>query len=167
MSRKFIAIAFAVLSISLAAQDGAAYVKNLVGNNRVSFSYMVYPKGQGAVHMDGKVVIDGDCYFLDSKELEIVCDGQTKWTIDKNAKEVYIDSSEGSREFMANPSEWIDQVKDLKINDKTITGTVDIDDKPMSFKFYSITSKPLSGSTDGFVFDVSMLNGDWVITDLR
>lgn len=168
MSKKFLVFLFAAVSISLAAQDGAAYVKELLESNSVLFDYSISPKGQSKIKMEGYAIIDGDCYRLVGNELEIICDGTTKWTLDKAAKEAYIEPSEGTRDFLVNPSEWIDKVNDLKITDKTVSGTYEADGNAMIFKFTNITSVPKSGSTDGFVFDVSGLKDKgWVITDLR
>ena len=167
--KKFVFILFAVLSLPVLAQDGAEYVKTLVENNRVSFSYTLSPKGHKKVKMEGKAVIDGVCYRLHGNELEIVCDGQTKWTIDVAAKEVYIETAESTRDFIANMPGWIGNVKDLKVSGSTISGTYEdaSQGQAMTFKFSSISSSPLSGSTEGFSYDAASLGGDWVVTDLR
>ena len=166
--KKTIAFLLVAVSLQLSAQDGAAYVKGLLESNSVMFDYSVSPKGQSKIKMEGCAIIDGDCYRIIGNELEIICDGTTKWTLDKAAKEAYIEPSEGTRDFLADPSAWIDNVKDLKIGEKTVTGTYIQEDTTFSFKFSSITSLAMSGSTDGFVFDVSGLKDKgWVITDLR
>lgn len=169
MMKKFVSILLAALSLPAMAQEGADYVKALVENNRVSFSYTLSPKGHKKVKMEGKAVIDGDCYRLHGNELEILCNGETKWTIDTAAKEVYIEAAESTRDFIANMPGWISNVKDLKVSGTTVSGTYEdaSQDQAMSFKFSSISSSPLSGSTEGFSYDTAPLGGDWVITDLR
>ncbi len=169
MKKTVAAFLLTLVSFALAAQDGASYLKDLVAGNRVTFNYNLGVKGKAPVVMSGKAVIDGDCYSVCGNGLEMYCDGATKWTVDNEAKEVYIESSEGTRDFLADPSAWIDNVKDLKVSSSTASGTYydKAQDVTLSFKFSSITPSPLSGSTAGFVFDPSALGSEWVVTDLR
>ena len=169
MKRMMIALLLVAVSLQLAAQGGASYLKELVSGNRVTFNYNLGVKGKAPVVMSGKAVIDGDCYSVCGNGLEMYCDGATKWTVDREAKEVYIESSAGTRDFLADPSAWIDNVKDLKVSGSTASGTYYNQDQDvtMSFKFTSISPSPFSGSTEGFVFDPSVLGSEWVITDLR
>ena len=169
MKKMMIALLLAAVSLQLAAQGGASYLKELVAGNRVTFNYNLGVKGKAPVVMSGKAVIDGDCYSVCGNGVEMYCDGTTKWTVDREAKEVYIESSEGTRDFLADPSAWIDNVKDLKVSGSTASGTYynQAQDINLSFKFTSISPSPFSGSTVGFVFDTGSLGSDWVITDLR
>ena len=169
MKRSLIITLLIAACMPLAAQEVTNGLKVMVENNRVSFNYTVSSRGQASLRMDGKAVVDGACYSLSGNGLEIYCDGTTKWTVDNEAKEVYIESSEGTRDFLMNPSAWMDKVTGLKSSGTTVSGT--FEDKQagqaFDFKFTSLASAPLSGSTEGFVFDASSLGSDWVVTDLR
>ena len=169
MKRLLIALLFAAVSFSLAAQEDAEYLKDLLLNNRVSFKYSLGVKGSAPVVMSGNAVIDGNCYSARGRGIELYCDGKTKWVVDKEAKEVYVEPSGGTSDFLSNPSAWIDRVTDLKVLDNTATGYYydDSQDVVLSFRFYSLNSSPLSGSSKGFVFDTSSLGPEWVVTDLR
>lgn len=167
MNRFLLTLLALAFSLQTVAQDAAAYMKQLVAGNRVSFTYNVNGLGKTPLKLDGKLVVDGDCYRIEGNGLVIVCDGVSKWTVDTVAKEVYVESSEGTRDFLADPSAWTDNVKDLKLSGSVLTGTFEQDGSEMGFKFSSIKAEPLSGSTEGFVYDVSSLGKDWVVTDLR
>ena len=169
MRRVLLTILLSVVSVTLSAQYDADYLKSLVANNRVSFKYSLGVKGAAPVKMDGKVVLDGDCYSVRGNNLEMYCDGTTKWVVDREALEVYIESSEGTKDFLADPSAWIDNVKNLKISENSVSGSYwnAEQEVTINFKFTAITPSPLSGSTEGFVFDVGSLGAEWLVTDLR
>ena len=169
MKRLVLAFLLTAVSLQLPAQNSAEYLKTLVAGNRVSFNYNLGVKGKAPVVMSGKAVIDGDCYSVQGNGVEMYCDGTTKWTVDKESKEVYVESSEGTRDFLANPAEWLDKVSDLKVSGNSASGNYydSFQEVELTFRFTSIKSAPFSGSTEGFVFDTSSLGSDWVVTDLR
>jgi len=161
-------LAFAA-ALPLAAQSDAAGLKALVDSNRVSFKYTLSAKDRPQIATTGTVVLDGLCYHMSTKGADIWCDGTTKWTVDSEAKEVYIESSTGTREFMVDPTAHLDRVEGLKVSDKQVTGVYKEPSQgaEVAFKLTSIKSSPLTGGTAEFFFDVSALGDDWVITDLR
>ena len=151
-----------------AAQSGAQALKALVDSNRVSFNYVINSAGKTAVNAEGTALIDGDCYHITGNGLDIWCDGTTKWTVDSEAKEVYVEGAD-SREFLANPALFLDKVEGLKVSDKNVSGIYKDPSQSVqfSFKLSSIAKKPLSGSPQGFSFVTGALGSDWVVTDLR
>ena len=155
--------------LPLAAQGGADKLKTMVTTKRVIFDYTLTPEVKGQVKLSGSAIIDGNCYLLSGNGFGIYCDGSTKWTVDGEAKEVYIENAGGMKDILSDPAQWLDNVTDLKVSDKTVTGTYadPSSGEKMSFRFSSIYSFPLSGSTEGFVLDTKTLGKDWVITDLR
>ena len=169
MKSIIVALLLAAVSFQLSAQYDADYLKSLASGNRVSFNYNVGVKGKAPVVMAGKVVIDGDCYSIRGNGLEVYCDGVTKWTVDKESKEVYMEAAESARDFIVNPEAWIGNVKNLKVDKTSASGIYhdDYQNVDLTFRFSSIKSSPLSGSPDGFAFDTSSLGSDWVVTDLR
>ena len=156
-------------ALPLAAQKDAASLKALVDSNRVSFKYTLSAKDMPQISTTGTVILDGPCYHLSTKGAEIWCDGTTKWTVDTEAKEVYIESSEGTREFMVDPTAHLDRVDGLKVSEKQVSGVYNevTQGAAVAFKLTSIKSSPLTGGTREFFFDVSTLGDEWVITDLR
>lgn len=53
------------------------------GSVKASFSYV-----GGGMTMDGDILICGECFRMDVSGLEVWCDGEHRWTIDRDAKEV-------------------------------------------------------------------------------
>ena len=140
----------------------------MLEGNRVSFSYALTTQEKVPIKTDGTALIDGECYRITGNGLDIYCDGSTKWTVDTQAKEVYLEPSDGTQEFLANPSAWLGQVHNLTVGEKVVSGVFrDPAGAEISFRFTSITSSPQSGTTTGFTFDTSSLGSGWVITDLR
>ncbi len=170
MMKRFIALVlFVSAAFTAAAQGDADALRALVDSNRVSFKYNLSAKDRPQIGTSGTVLLDGPCYHVSTNGAEIWCDGTTKWSVDTEAKEVYIESSEGTREFLVDPTAYLDRVENLKVSDKLVSGIYNdpTQGAAIVFKLSSIKSSPLSGSSQGFFFDVSALGSDWVITDLR
>lgn len=159
----------ALLCPFLRAQDSTEALRQLLEGSRVSFKYSLTVQDKVQVRTNGTALIDGECYSISGNGLEIFCDGSTKWTIDSEAHEVYLESSEGTREFLADPAAWLQQVHNLTVGEKAVSGVFrdPAQGTEISFRFTSISSAPQSGSISGFVFDTSSLGPEWVVTDLR
>ena len=167
--KRLITLLLAVAAVlPAAAQSGAESLRALIDSNRVSFNYTLSAKDKPAISTSGTVLLDGECYHMSSKGADIWCDGVTKWTVDSEAKEVYIEDSD-SREFLTHPTKYLDKVDNLKVTDKMVSGVYNepTQGAAVAFKLTSIKSSPLTGSSEGFGFDVSSLGPEWVITDLR
>ena len=168
MKRLFTLLLALAAVLPAAAQSGAESLRALIDSNRVSFNYTLSAKDKPAISTSGTVLLDGECYHMSTRGADIWCDGVTKWTVDSEAKEVYIEDSD-SREFLTHPTRYLDKVENLKVTDKSVTGVYNEPSQgaAVAFKLTSIKSAPLSGSSAGFGFDVSALGPEWVITDLR
>ena len=155
--------------VQLAAQDRASLLKQQLESNKVTFDYTCTTLDKVPVTQTGKVVVDGNCYVIRGSGLEIWCDGKTRWTVDNEASEVYIENSGGTRDFLANPAGYLDNVKDLQVSGTSASGTFTApgQDTAISFKFTSIKTSTLSGSSEGYSFDTTALGSEWIITDLR
>lgn len=169
MKKTALILLSAVLAQALMAQDSTASLRQLLEGSRVSFKYALTTQDKVQVRSDGSALIDGECYRITGNGLDIFCDGTTKWTVDTDAKEVYLESSDGTREFLANPAAWLEQVHNLTVGEKVVSGVFrdPAQGTEISFRFTSITGSPQSGTTEGFTFDTSSLGPGWVVTDLR
>ena len=168
MKKSIIIILLTALGPALMAQNSTESLKQLLDGNRVSFSYALTVQEKVPVRTNGTALIDGECYRISGNGLDIYCDGSTKWTVDTQAKEVYLEPSDGTREFLADPSAWLEMVHNLTVGEKVVSGVFrDPAGSEISFRFTSITSAPQSGTTTGFTFDTSSLGSGWVVTDLR
>lgn len=110
---------------------------------RVSLKYKIVLDSEPAVHLEGSLTLEGNCYLAVGNGLEIYSDGSTRWTVDPEEKEVYIESSTGVKEAFA----YSDSVKELKISE--------------------VQYSSAKGEVKSFRFDTSKLDSSWVVTDLR
>lgn len=109
---------------------------------RVTMNYVCSISELSPVRIRGKLIVQGDCYFAEGYGMRIYCNGSTRWTVDTDNKEVYIENAGGIAEVLL----YRDSVTNLKLSDIE----------------YSEPSDPAV-----FRFDVSALDSTWVITDLR
>lgn len=134
------------LLFCLAANSQERLAREILGkldSNRVSFTYSCTMTEDVPVKLDGTILAQGSCYLAKGNGLEIYSDGITRWTVDPQAKEVYIEVSGGIEEVLDNS----DAVKDLKIS--------------------NLIYSPYQEDVETFTFDTSILDSSWVITDLR
>lgn len=167
MKKALLVMILALAVLPLAAQSRADQLRQRLESGRVSFDYSLTVEGNVPVKQSGSVVIDGDCYFIKGNGTEVRCDGTTLWTVDTEAREVYIENSAGVREFLADPAAYLDKVSGLKVGETTASGVYSDDGNCVKFNLSSIRSSESGGDGAVFSFDVSALGEDWVVTDLR
>lgn len=112
-------------------------------SSRVSLRYDCTLQQPAGLRLNGTLILQGNCYRASGNGMEIYCDGKTRWTVDPEEKEVYIETSGGTKEILNGEN----TLKSLSIND--------------------IKYIPLSNDLRDFRFDTSGLGSDWVVTDLR
>lgn len=135
------AIALCLAAAAMAQNASIDELRKLVETNRVTADYSFLM--QEKISCSGTITVQQPCFKVVGNGLEIYCDGKSRWTVDREAKEVYIEYSESPEEYMA----YLPDVSDLKV-------TV-------------VKTSPLSDDLKPFFFDVSRLDSSWVITDLR
>ena len=135
------AIALCLAAAAMAQNATIDELRKLVETNCVTADYSFLM--QEKISCSGTITVQQPCFKVVGNGLEIYCDGKSRWTVDREAKEVYIEYSESPEEYMA----YLPDVSDLKV-------TV-------------VKTSPLSDDLKPFFFDVSRLDSSWVITDLR
>src|SRR5574344_2972154 len=106
MKRVFIAMLLllaAQCAFSQSAQIKAIMEKR--NTNRVSLDYSCTFTRQAPLKLDGTLLIQGDCYLAKGNGMEIYCNGKTRWTVDPESREVYIENAGGIAELMKYKSE--------------------------------------------------------------
>lgn len=117
-------------------------------NGRVELTYScLVPVGEAPVRSEGTLLVESNCYLLKANGLEIYCDGRSRWSVDPEAKEVYIEEAPGVLEFVDDTERYFSQLKDFRLLSSSTSGPV--------------------GNADEFRFDDASLPPDWVVTDLR
>ncbi len=145
MMRKWILPLLGLLMTLTAAAQNAqlAEIAAHLETNRISLNYDCTFTQDAPIQLTGVLLIQGTCYQAKGNGMEIYCDGQTRWTVDPKAREVYIEKAEGLEELMV----WGDSLSDLKIS--------------------GIQYLPLSEDLKPFRFETAGLDAEWVVTDLR
>ena len=144
--RRAILTAAAVLLCALAfgQESRINEILSSLRDSRVSFSYSCTVMEQNVpIKLDGRIKAQGDCYYACGNGLEFYCDGKTRWTVDPEAKEVYIEKAGGLAELLGMQ----DELKDLKVSDLKREG--------------------MSDNLEAFKFNTTLLDRSWVVTDLR
>lgn len=162
----FAALLFA--SLGAFAQGGMDMIAEVWQNSRLSFSYSYETKVSNVpVKVSGNAVIQDFCYVRKDNGLEIYNDGVTKWTVDSDAKEVYIEKSGGRDEFIGIAGSYMNSLSDVRFDNDSVSGSVLENGVRTDFKASGIRTEPKSDKMDAFRFDTSKLDSSWVVTDLR
>ncbi len=142
--KKWILILIALLPLTAAAQQYTLdAVAAHLATDRISLHYACTLAQPTPVQLSGELLIQGDCYRAKGNGMEIYCDGTTRWTVDPESKEVYIETAGGVEELVP----WQDDLEDLSLTE--------------------VRYLPLSDDLSPFSFDTAALDADWVVTDLR
>lgn len=103
-------LAAAAVSASYADSRSDAMLKELsqkitlLGNYRVEFT--VSAEGNS---VEGQYIVSGDKYYMDIGDIEVVCDGKTKYEINHFDDEVIIDNVDPKdRNILSNPTRAFD-----------------------------------------------------------
>ena len=142
--KKWILILVTLLPLTAAAQrytldTVAAHLRT----DRISLNYSFTIAEPAPVQLSGALLAQGECYRAIGNGMEIYCNGTTRWTVDPESKEVYIEAAGGIEELVP----WQDNLEDLSLTD--------------------VRYLPLSDDLSPFTFDTTALDTSWVITDLR
>ena len=167
MKRVFLVLILALAGFAAYAQSGVGQLRQRLENGCVRFDYSLTVEGKVPVKNSGKAVIDGDRYFITGNGTEVHCDGATLWTVDLEAREVYIENSTGVREFLADPAAYLDKVSQLKVSESSASGVYSDSGNSIRFNLSSIRNSESGSGGDVFSYDTSALGSDWVVTDLR
>ena len=148
--------------------DAVSLLTHFAGK-RVTFDYSLQTDAKMPVAQEGSAVIDGNCFCIKGKGLEIWCDGTTRWTVDTEAKEVYIEDDGGLETMYSRLLEMAEGISGLKVSGDSLCGvwTEKEGADPIAFSITSIRTAEAGDDTSEFVFGASRLGKDWVVTDLR
>lgn len=134
-----------VLALALGSPSLSEISDVVKSGSRLTTSYaLAYSEDGVQVLLNGKALVQGECYRIEGNGVEIYCDGKAVWIVDRKAKEVYVESPASLQDFVASR---ISSIRDFNLSD---TKTAPALDNPGEFTF----------STDS-------LGPEWVVTDLR
>ena len=135
---------FISLGAAIAQNSQLEKIASLLKTSRISASVECRTFTQETlITINAEILAQGDCYYAESFGYKIYCDGNTRWTVDNENKEVYIEKAGGIKEL----ADFIHMVEDLQIK--------------------RLQELPKSEDFSAFTFDTSKLDKEWIITDLR
>ena len=137
-----------LLTPVLQAQVPVDTIRAALATSRISFHFSFMMETDLApIKCEGDALAQGNCYRVNALGLEYYCDGTTRWTVDRESKEVYVESTTGVEEFLVNPEKYLGAMRNLD--------------------YSGLQQLPYSEDTAAFSFDTSALDASWVVTDLR
>ena len=175
MKRIIIGLSAILLSLSAFAQ-GSIPLLDRVPGHRVKFHY-TYSLSQGGKPMtkvtDGDVTVEDNAYLLSGLGLEVRSDGVTRWSVDRAAEELLIETV-AKEDLFTNPALFINSYKDymdkIRVNassSNSLDVTLTLDEGTSArFVLKDITFEDKKGKSD-FTMDVKSLPDSYIITDLR
>ena len=122
---------------------------------------------------DGDVVVEDNAYLLSGLGLEVRSDGTTRWSMDRAAEEVLIETVE-KEDLFTNPALFINSYKGymdkIRVNGSS-SNSLDVtlvldEDTSARFVLKNIVFEDKQGKSD-FTLNVKSLPDSYVITDLR
>ena len=144
MKKQILLLMILLLPLTAAAQQYTLEaVAAHLGTERISLRYDCTIAQPAPVKLSGELLIQGDCYQAKGNGMEIYCDGTTRWTVDPESREVYIETAGGLEELVP----WQDNLEELSLT--------------------QVRYLPLSDDLSAFSFDIASLDASWVVTDLR
>lgn len=156
--------------------QGSIPLLDKVQGHRVTFHYTYSLSRNGedfSPVTDGAVTLEGNAYKLEGLGLEVVCDGSTRWSMDREARELVIETVE-KEDLFTNPALFIGSYKEhmdkMHVNASgaaflDVTLTLDTDTQAR-FLLTDIVYMEPQGKSD-FSLDEKSLSKDFVVTDLR
>lgn len=156
--------------------QGSIPLLDKVQGHRVTFHYTYSLSRNGGDFSpvtDGDVTLEGNAYILEGLGLEVISNGSTRWSVDRDARELVIETVE-KEDLFTNPALFVSSYKEymekIQVNASgtaylDVTLTLDTDTRAR-FLLADIVFKEPEGKSD-FSLDEKSLPGDYVITDLR
>ena len=159
-------LTFIILTLLVAANLQAQDILKRFETERISCNYSYTVAGPVALNFSGEAIVQGNCYYLNGNGLEIFCDGASRWTLDREAMEVYIENAEDVENLL---QAFLLNSKNMKFTDKEVTGTYTdtVQGTDIDFKLNGITYTKASEDLAAFTLDVKNLGASYLVTDLR
>jgi hypothetical protein len=174
MKRILAILVLGALALGARAQ-GSIPLLDKVKGHRVTFhyTYSLSRNGDGfAPVTSGNVTVEGNAYILQGLGMEVISDGTTRWTLDREAKEAMVEKV-AKEDLFTNPALFIASYKDymdrIQVNSSgsdslDVTLTLDTETKAR-FVLKDIVYGPRKGKSDFSLTEKSL--PDYLITDLR
>lgn len=145
---------------------------NKLADHCVSLSYSFRTRAAVPVSGEGTAILQGDCYYVNGNGMEIWCDGQTRWLVDRSAAEVVIEAVDAaSTDWLTNPVAWLKQGGNDSSVRLQFQGTypcaamLTLPDGTLAD--FSFSGWAINETAPSFVLELQALPKSYVVTDLR
>lgn len=174
MKRVLSILLLSALALGARAQGNIPLLDKVEGH-RVTFhyTYSLSQKGSSFTPVtDGNVTVEGNAYILQGLGMEVISDGTTRWTLDRDAREALVEKVE-KEDLFTNPALFIASYKGymdrIKVNSSgsdSLDVTLTLDDETKArFVLKDIVFGARKGKSDFSLSEKSL--PDYLITDLR
>ena len=107
MKRIFLlTLAFLAACAAFAQEQGPLdALSRILASGEVRFKYSFEVKGDIPMKGNGSAALCGEAYHIFGNDMEIWCDGKTRWTIDRHAGEAYVEAIDPeAADYVSNPA---------------------------------------------------------------
>ena len=174
MKRILSILLLCTLALGAHAQRNIPLLDKVEGH-RVTFHYTYSLSQKGARFTpitEGQVTLEGNAYILQGLGMEVISDGTTRWTLDRDAREAMVEKVQ-KEDLFTNPALFIASYKDymdrIQVNSSgsnSLDVTLTLDDETQArFVLKNIVFGAKKGKSDFSVNEKSL--PDYLITDLR
>lgn len=177
MRRCITLIMMALLPLVCAYADGLDVLRNTLGEGKAVTMEYSFTAEKGSVSFigSGVVTLQEHCYRLKSEQLDVYCDGNRQWTVNKMGNELVVESAP-DQDFVSDPKAILSLIglnsksSDIKVADNP-DGTLKSlkvktsDGMTIVLDINGMNAVPALEKRE-FQFDSGDLDSSWVITDL-
>lgn len=136
--------------------------------NCVSLDYSFSVRGDLPVTGSGNALIQGESFRTSGNGMSVYCDGKTRWTVDENAKEVYIENVAPGEDAGNVIRGYLVDIVDYSCGKDWIKGCVKRENHVIDVSLTGISISEADGDRDRFRLDTGKLDpAVWIINDLR
>ena len=174
MKRVLSILLLSALALGARAQGNIPLLDKVEGH-RVTFhyTYSLSQKGSSFTPVtDGEVTVEGNAYILQGLGMEVISDGTTRWTLDRDAKEALVEKVQkedlftNPALFIASYKNYLDRIKVNSSGSNSLDVTLTLDDETKArFVLKDIVFGARKGKSDFSLSEKSL--PDYLITDLR
>ena len=162
-SSKLLSLVCLAGALSASTQEIPQELQRQLSNYLTQADFSYVSESDVKVQGEGKFSVQDSWYVLDLGVLQIYCDGNKRWTVDKEAKEVYVESAKGSLagEIAGYALEDVKGLSDGGL--VIVVRGADGMRITLTIPRMKMTAK---AEADFFRFSTLSLGGDWIINDL-
>lgn len=158
-----------VCSTAFCQQLTVQKLSEQLASSCVSFNYKYRAADKSTKEVSGDVKVQGQCYRIKANGVLLISDSKTRWTVDSDSKEVYIERGSRLPAILSNPKQLSKSLTGVTSTADGLSGVFANPDDGIkySFSISSFAAQTAEKDKSPYTFDVTGLDASWVVTDLR